>query len=135
LNSLEIAALVAYTAGEKKASNIVVLDFRENSILYDFCIVASAETRVQTKAIARAIDERVKGLKPPKRQVQGMPFGNWILLDYGTVVANIFMDWERSFYDLEGFWKTVPRLSPDSLGEVDITPYLRQEIVTSEADQ
>jgi ribosome-associated protein len=127
LNSLELAALMAHIADEKKASNIMVLDFRENSILFDFCIIASAETRIQTKAIARAIDEQVKDLKPPKRQVQGMAYGNWVLLDYGIVVANIFMDWERSFYDLEGFWKNVPRLSTADLKAVDLSPLLARE--------
>ena len=51
-----MTAYMVATAEEKQAQNIMVLDFRGVSILFDFCVIATGTSRIQTKAIARAID-------------------------------------------------------------------------------
>jgi len=107
-----MTAYMVAIAEERQAQNIIVLDFRGVSILFDFCVIATGTSRIQTKAIARAIDERMKSLKPQKRQLHGTEFGSWILLDYGAAVTHIFTPQERIFYDLEDLWKDIPRIDP-----------------------
>lgn len=114
-DSFEFVSLVAAIADDKKAQDIIVLDFRGISILYDFSVIVSAVTRIQTRAIARAIDAHVKKMNLPRRTIQGMPAGSWILMDYGGVVIHIFMERIRTFYDLEELWKDIPRLDPHEL--------------------
>jgi ribosome-associated protein len=111
----ELTAYITAVSEDKKAQDLVILDFRGISILFDFCIIMTGTSRIQTKAIARAIDERVKSIKPHKRQLHGLEFGTWILLDYGMTVAHIFTPQERIFYDLEELWKDIPRLAPSEL--------------------
>jgi ribosome-associated protein len=126
VTSKELAALIVALADEKKAENMLILDFNGVSILYDYVLLASASSRVQTRAIARAVDEKVKKLKPFKRHIHGMAFGTWILLDYGTVVLHLFTEKERHFYDLEELWKDVPVLLPSSFKDVDISLLLAE---------
>ncbi|MDQ7823836.1 MAG: ribosome silencing factor [Candidatus Eremiobacteraeota bacterium] len=149
MESRELAILAAVIADAKKAHDVVILDFREESILYDFFVIASALTRRETRAIARAVDERVKALHPSKRIVQGMQSGFWILLDYGGVVVHVFAEQDRDaplkqgflgrrsklvanyreYYDIEGLWKDVPRF--DFLSEPE-TAKLQEEYLTGE---
>ena len=121
IETLELASYIVKLADSKKASDILVLDFKGSSILCDIFIIASAMTRVQTRAIARSIDEKLKNLTPPKRKIQGMEAGSWILMDYGPVVAHIFTEPERAFYDLEELWKDVPRIDVESLRAMEIS--------------
>jgi ribosome-associated protein len=37
-------------------------------------------------------------------RTEGKSEGSWVVLDYGDVIAHIFMPQERDFYALEAFW-------------------------------
>lgn len=45
-----------------------------------------------------------------------MELGRWILMDYGDVVAHIFLEGVRAFYDLEGLWVDAPEVRLESEG-------------------
>ncbi|MGV8119936.1 MAG: ribosome silencing factor [Candidatus Xenobiia bacterium LiM19] len=127
MTSKELTALIIEIAEEKKAENMLILDFDGVSILYDYVLLLSASSRVQTRAIARAVDEKVKKLKPFRRHIHGMAFGTWILLDYGNIVLHIFTEKERHFYDLEELWKDVPLVSPSDFKSIDISSFLAED--------
>ncbi len=115
VESLDIAKLAAETAEDKLGRDVVILDLGELSIICDYFVVTSAPTRIQTRDITRAIEEKLDGLKLPQKR-QGYREGAWILLDYGVVVVHIFLQAERDFYDLEGLWreaKVVYRSEPN----------------------
>lgn len=42
---------------------------------------------------------------------EGYNTGRWILLDYGTVIAHIFHEEDREFYDLERLWIDAEEMS------------------------
>jgi len=37
-------------------------------------------------------------------RVEGLPQGDWVLIDAGDVVVHIFRSEVRAYYDLEGMW-------------------------------
>ena len=104
MNSQETAMFLAEVADDRKASDVKILDIRKITLVADYFLIASAPTSVRVRAIADAIEERAKerGLRPLHRE--GYTTGRWILLDYGSVIAHVFHEDERKFYDLERLW-------------------------------
>lgn len=101
---IELAKHAAAAAGEKKAMRIVCLDLRGFSDICDLQLVCSGENERQTVAIASAIEERLlrHGVRPAA--VEGKQTGNWVLLDYGSLVVHIFLNVYRDYYALETLW-------------------------------
>lgn len=104
MEPIDIARLAAEVAEDKLGRGVVILDLSQISIMCDYFVVVSAPTRIQTRDIARAIDEKLSAQKIAGKPIQGMREASWILMDYGTVVVHIFLEAERRFYDLEGLW-------------------------------
>jgi len=102
-----IARAGADAAEDKKATQVQILNLGETSPICDYFVLASGKTRIQTRAIANAIDEKLKGV-PIQRRRQGYQAGGWILLDYGGVVFHVLLERERDYYDLEGLWSKAP---------------------------
>jgi ribosome-associated protein len=62
-------------------------------------------------AIARGIEEDLKHKYGSRCSgVEGLPQGNWVLLDFGDVVVHIFHKDTRGYYDLEGLWLDADRV-------------------------
>lgn len=97
----------AQLAEEKKATDILVLDMREQSPMCEFFVLASVKTRLQARAVANAIDEGLDVFGIARRR-QGYTTGSWILMDYGGLVVHIFLEREREYYNLEGLWNQAP---------------------------
>ncbi|MBS2028360.1 MAG: ribosome silencing factor [Deltaproteobacteria bacterium] len=102
------AKAVAKAALDKKAENVLLIDVRGLTSISDYFVVMSGAAGPQLKAIAENVEVELKkqGVMPISVEGQG---GSWVLLDYGDVVAHIFEDQVRSFYDLEGLWADAPR--------------------------
>ena len=94
----ELALLVAEAALDKKAGRIEIIDVRGKVDYTDYVVVMSGRSDRQVAAIARGIEEDLK-LKHGTRcsGVEGLPQGNWVLLDFGDVVVHIFHQDTRGF--------------------------------------
>jgi ribosome-associated protein len=95
---------------DKKATDVLVLDVRGMSSYADYIVLASAESDRQVSAMAENVHVKIKeedGLYPAG--TEGRETGQWVLLDYHEVVAHLFLNDVRAFYDLEGLWADAPR--------------------------
>ncbi len=102
------ADLVAEFASEKKAENVVILDMSRVSGICDFFVICSASSSVRAKTIAENIEVgmRKEGHRPLRRD--GHREGKWIVIDFGDVVAHVFVDETRKYYNLENLWGDAP---------------------------
>jgi len=91
-----------------KARDIVVLDVKRLTAMFDRVIIASADSSRQGRALARNLQEKLKALGAPILGVEGEPVGEWILVDLGAVVVHIMQPVVRRHYNLEELW-TPPR--------------------------
>ncbi|NJK41587.1 MAG: ribosome silencing factor [Acaryochloridaceae cyanobacterium SU_2_1] len=114
--SLQLALCLAQAAADRKGGELVVLDVAEMSYLADYFVIVSGFSRTQTRAIAESMLEVAQHDcdRLPRRQ-EGKAEGSWILLDYGDVIAHVFMPEQREFYDLEAFWGHADQLELPSL--------------------
>ncbi|MHB2017253.1 MAG: ribosome silencing factor [Candidatus Xenobia bacterium] len=106
--TLQMAQAGMDAAENTKSTDNRILDLREESLGSDYFVLASGQTRVQTRAIVNNIEERLKKEYGRLGVRQGYRGGNWILLDYGEVIFHIFLEQERRYYNLEQRWKDAP---------------------------
>ena len=106
-----LANKVANVLMDKKAKDVLVLDVRGMTSYADYFVVASGESDRQVSAMAESVLTNLKETEDGLRPIghEGMETGQWVLLDYGEVVAHLFLDEVRAFYDLEGLWADAPR--------------------------
>jgi ribosome-associated protein len=104
LDSNVLSKLAANAALDRRATDVLVLDMRELTIVCDFFVIASARNIIHSKAIADGIAERLEIEGRRARHIEGLPTATWVLMDYGDVVVHIFMPDERSYYNLERLW-------------------------------
>jgi ribosome silencing factor RsfS/YbeB/iojap len=111
--SEDLAQICAYIALDKKAEDVVILKVADLTSYADFFVIAAATSDRQAQAVSRAISDelRTRGRQP--LSTDGMAQGNWVVLDYGSVVVHIFMQTARAYYDLDGFWSDAPRVDID----------------------
>ena len=92
-------------AQEKQAKDIVVLDLRGITSFADTLIVCSAANTRQGQTIADEAERELKKTGENALSVEGYKNGDWILMDYGDFVINIFSEKARTYYDLERLWR------------------------------
>ncbi|PWI57189.1 ribosome silencing factor [Sulfoacidibacillus thermotolerans] len=109
--SREYAKVAADAAEDKKANDVVILDIRELSVIADYFVICSANSRTQAQAIADAISERLELRGIRCKSMEGHDEGKWVLLDFGDLIVHVFQEEERRFFDLERLWGDAPRLS------------------------
>ena len=96
-----------------------MLDLRGISTFTDYYVICSGNSEPQIKAIAEAIQERLRddhGTRPAA--VDGFPVSQWVILDYLSVLVHIFAGDKRSYYALEDLWGDAPRLNLEENAEV-----------------
>ena len=89
---------------EIKATDVVEIDVRKMTSLFDYMIVASAESTRQTRALANNVQEKLKHTGGKVYGVEGEQSGEWVLIDLGDVVVHIMQPAVRSYYNLEELW-------------------------------
>ena len=92
-----------------KGRDIVVLDVRRLTSLFDRIIIASADSTRQSRALSNHLREKLKALGARVYGVEGERAGEWILVDLGAVVVHIMQPAARKYYNLEGLWTPPPR--------------------------
>jgi len=100
----ELKALVVAALEEIKARDIVVLEVTKLTSLFDYMIVASADSTRQTKALARNIHDRIKAAGGSVIGIEGEQTGEWVLVDVGDIVVHIMQPGVREYYNLEQLW-------------------------------
>lgn len=104
LTTLARKKLVLAALEDIKARDIQAIDVRKITSIFDWIIVASADSARQTKALARHVLERLKEAGSTIVGTEGEESGEWILVDAGDVVAHVMQPAVREYYNLEELW-------------------------------
>lgn len=95
----------------RQALDLKVLALGEVSDFTDYFVLMSGANGRQVRALADAVDERLRQASTRPLHVEGYQPGSWVLLDYGDFVVHIFEDEVRRFYGLEGLWSDAPEVT------------------------
>ena len=82
----------------------VVIDLRGKSSICDQMVVASGRAQRHVAAMAEHLAEELKPHLGHAPAIEGLPAGDWVLLDAGDVIVHLFRPEVRAFYNLEKMW-------------------------------
>lgn len=109
--SLHRALVAAQVAADNRGRDIVVLDMRELTSMFDYFVIATGTSRRQLHAISEEIDHTLEDVMRDRRLgIEGYQESRWILLDYGDVVVHLFDAETRNYYALEDLWAQAKRV-------------------------
>ena len=99
-----LARKIAAVLDEKKASDIVIIDLSEKSIIAVYFVSASGRSTTAVKSLTDNVDEKLskEGIEPLRRD--GFSEAKWIAVDYGSVILHVFHEETREYYRLERLW-------------------------------
>ena len=108
--ALDNACLCARLAADHKAHDILVLDMRGQTPLYDYFVLITGTTRRQIHVLAEEIDALLHGIGEKRLSIEGYEASKWVVQDYGDVVVHLFSPETREYYRLEELWEDAPRV-------------------------
>jgi len=105
------ALVAARTALANRGENVVILDTRDLTPVFDYFVLATGTSRRQLHAMSEEIDHALEDdLGDRRLGIEGYVESRWILLDYGDVVIHLFDGDARRYYALEDLWHEARRV-------------------------
>jgi ribosome-associated protein len=89
-----------------KGLDIDILDLRgiDNSVC-DYFVVCNGNSNTQVNAIVGSVQKGVsKELKDKPWHIEGTDVGEWVLMDYVSIVVHVFQKHIREYYNIESLW-------------------------------
>jgi len=103
--ALRRAVAAAQTAEDNRGRDVVILDVREMTTIFDYFVLATGTSRRQLHAMSEEIDHTLEDDMGDRRMgIEGYRESRWIVLDYGDVVIHLFEPDTRRYYALEQLW-------------------------------
>lgn len=93
-----------------------MLDVGKLTSYTNFLLIVTATSDRHARALADYFMERARELKVKLLGLEGYETGQWVLLDYGDVIAHIFQETTRDYYDLDGLWIDAASLPIEETG-------------------
>ena len=106
LNAQQLCTIAINALENIKAKQITCLDTRQLTELFDYMIIASADSHRQVKALAREVTAQIQKANGEIVGIEGEIYSEWILVDAGLVVIHIMLPSVRDYYQLEQLWQS-----------------------------
>jgi len=104
LDSRKLVDKIVNAIGEKKGTDISIIDIHNITEIADYFVICSGTSTTHIKAIADEIDFKLGEIGLEVYHKEGYDTARWILLDYADVVIHVFHQEDRAFYNLERLW-------------------------------
>jgi ribosome-associated protein len=135
-DALSRACLAAKTATENKGQDVVVLDLRSVTPVFDFFVIATGASRRQVHTIVEECDAALRAVGDTRAGVEGYDASKWVVQDYGDVLVHVFDPETRVYYSLEDLWADAPKVdwkgqleddAAEARGELEVEPAVATE--------
>lgn len=111
----ELMETIVSVADSKKARDIVVMQVTGQTTLTDYFVIMTGTSNTHIRALGDEIELQVKErLQVLPHHREGVT-SNWVLVDYNSVVVNIFQKEAREMYALERLWSDSTRIDISNL--------------------
>jgi ribosome-associated protein len=109
-SAVDRAVLCARVAEDHKGKDILVLDLRGLTPIFDFFVIATGSSRRHIHTLAEEVDAAMHAQGEKRLSIQGYEASRWIVQDYGDVLMHVFDPDAREYYSLEDLWADAPRI-------------------------
>ena len=82
----------------------MVISLERKSTIADFLVIATGRSQRQVGAMAEHLAEKLKASGLGRVPIEGLPQGDWVVIDAGDVVVHLFRPEIRAHYNLEKMW-------------------------------
>ena len=100
-SALHRACLAARIASDNTGRDILVLDMRPCTPLFDFFVIATGASRRQVHSITEEVDAGLRAEGDTRIGIEGYEASKWVVQDYGDVVVHVFDPDTRDYYKLD----------------------------------
>ncbi len=108
--ALERACLCARVAADNKGKDVVVLDMRKVTPLFDFFVLSTGASRRQIHTISEETDAALNGQGDRRVGIEGYESSKWVVQDYGDVMVHVFDPATRDYFQIEELYADAPRV-------------------------
>ena len=105
----KLQKIVVNALEDVKGEDIEVINTTKLTSLFDRIVVASGTSNRQVRSLARNVQDMVKEAGGEVHGIEGEEFGEWVLVDLGTIVVHVMQPAIRSYYNLEELWQAKPK--------------------------
>lgn len=91
-----------------QAENVIIIDLAGKTIIADHMVIATGQPQRHLRALAENLIRKIKEAGFGTPGVEGRVQCDWVLLDAGDVIVQLFRPEIRSFYNLEKMWSAPP---------------------------
>jgi len=109
-SALHRACVAAKVAADNKGQDVLVLDLRSITPIFDFFVISTGASRRQVHTIAEETDAALRAEGDDRQGIEGYEASKWVVQDYGDVVVHVFDPDTRDYYKLEELWADAPRV-------------------------
>ncbi|MEQ1719602.1 MAG: ribosome silencing factor [Nitrosomonas sp.] len=104
MNSKELVKIVVDALEDIKGYDIDVINVSKITSMFEYVVIASADSTRQAKSLARNVAEKTKATGGVVYSVEGEQTGEWLLVDLGDVIVHVMLPAIREYYDLKALW-------------------------------
>ncbi|MEN8127900.1 MAG: ribosome silencing factor [Planctomycetota bacterium] len=109
----QLALDAAKVARDRNCTDIMVIDLTGISPATNYFVIATSTSDRQARTVADEISVEAKKQGHQRFGIAGYDRGQWILLDFVSVVVHIFDEQSRDYYNLEMLWGDAKELTID----------------------
>lgn len=101
----KILAVVEESLDDDQANDVKVISLAGKTDIAEYMVVASGRSARHIDAMTEHLITNLKKSGSRGIQSEGRDTKDWILIDAGFVIVNLFRPEVRTYYDLEKLWE------------------------------
>jgi ribosome-associated protein len=89
---------------DKQGRDVVVIDISAQSSFADYFVNATATNIRMLATLRDEVESRLASSDMLPRGIEGKEASGWVLMDYGDIIVNLFLEDQRNTYQIEKIW-------------------------------
>lgn len=94
---------------DKKGNDIKVIKIDELTIVADYFVIVTGNSNTHIRALADEVEFQLEEAGMTADHIEGRATG-WVVMEYAGVVAHIFTEEAREYYNLERLWEDAEKI-------------------------